>query len=111
MLYSTNKKCGAQAADWFPRLTRERNHIAAEVKRLAENADVASIIDLQRLTAILDDWPEHQPPEYSPEEKQLLAIPQALGAAYFIENAMREPIKSRDSFRKDLTFGSASTGL
>ena len=63
-----NKKSGAQAADWYPRLTRERNRIAAEVKRLAANADVASIVDLQRLTAILDDWPDRQPPEYSPEQ-------------------------------------------
>ena len=81
-----NKKIGDQAADWYPRLTRERNHIAEEVKRLAANVDVASIVDLQRLTAILDDWPERQPPEYSPEKRILLAIPQALGAAYFIEN-------------------------
>ena len=62
------KKYGAQAADWYPRLTRERNHIAEKVKRLAANVDVASIVDLQRLTAILDDWPEREPPEYSPEQ-------------------------------------------
>ena len=80
------KKCGAQAADWYPRLTRERNHIAEEVKRLAENPEVASILDMQRLNAILDNWPDRQPPEYTPEENHLLAIPDALGAAYFIEN-------------------------
>src|SRR4029078_7784420 len=39
-------KLGVQAADWFPRLTRERNYIAAELKRLGKNSDVASIIDL-----------------------------------------------------------------
>ena len=55
------------------------------MKRLAANADVASIIDLQRLTAILDNWPDRQPPEFS-EQVSLLAVPQALGAAYFIEN-------------------------
>jgi asparagine synthase (glutamine-hydrolysing) len=80
------KKCGAQAADWYPRLTRERNHIAEEVKRLAENPEVASILDMQRLTAILDNWPDRQPSEYTPEEKHLLALPDALGTAYFIEN-------------------------
>jgi asparagine synthase (glutamine-hydrolysing) len=81
-----NNKRGAQAADWHPRLTRERNHIAAKVKSLAANVDVASVIDLQRLTAILDDWPEHQPSVFSQENDLLLAVPQALGAAYFIEN-------------------------
>jgi asparagine synthase (glutamine-hydrolysing) len=80
------KKCGAQAADWYPRLTRELNHIAEEVKRLAYNREVAEILDIQRLTAILDNWPHSQPAEYTAEEKHLLAIPDALAAAYFIEN-------------------------
>ena len=66
------KKCGAQAADWYPRLTRARNHIAEEVKRLAENPEVASILDMQRLNAILDNWPDRQPSEYTPEEKSLV---------------------------------------
>ena len=41
-----------------------------EVKRLAENPEVASILDMQRLNAILDNWPDRQPPEYTPEESQ-----------------------------------------
>jgi asparagine synthase (glutamine-hydrolysing) len=81
----TNKKGGAQAADWYPRLTRERHHIMDEVKRLAKNADVASMLDMKRLATILDNWPNQQPAEYTAEEKHLLAIPDALGAAYFIE--------------------------
>lgn len=80
------KKYGAQAVDWYPRLTRERNHIAEKVKSLAANDKVASILDLQKLTAILDDWPEREPPGYSLKKLHLLSIPQALGAAYFIEN-------------------------
>src|SRR5262249_22775436 len=81
-----NKKRGAQAADWYPRLTRERIHIAEEVKRLAANVDVASIVDLQRMIAILDNWPDRQPPEWSEEHQRLTSIPEALGAAYFIES-------------------------
>jgi hypothetical protein len=80
------KKCGAQAADWYPRLTRARNDIAEEVKRLARNPDVASILDMQRLTRILSNWPDSQPSEYTAEERHLLAVPDTLGAAYFIEN-------------------------
>jgi asparagine synthase (glutamine-hydrolysing) len=82
----TKKKWGAQAADWYPRLTRDRNLIADEVRRLAKNAEVASVLDMKRLTAILDSWPDHQPPDGTPEEKHLLAIPEALGAAYYIES-------------------------
>jgi asparagine synthetase B (glutamine-hydrolysing) len=80
------RKCGAQAADWYPRLTRARNHIAEEVKRLAANPEVASILDMQRLKATLDSWPDCQPPEYTPGEKHLLAVPDALATGYFIEN-------------------------
>jgi asparagine synthase (glutamine-hydrolysing) len=80
------KKYGAQAADWHPRLTRDRSVIAEKVKRLAGNVDVASIVDLQRLTSVLDNWPEHQPPEHSLEQSLMVAIPQALGVACFIEN-------------------------
>ena len=83
----TSKSRGAQSADWFPRLTRERHHIAEELKRLAKNSDVASIIDLPRLAAILDDWPDRQPPEFSFEARPLFwALPQALGAAFFVES-------------------------
>jgi asparagine synthase (glutamine-hydrolysing) len=79
------KKYGAQAADWYPRLTRTRNHIAEEAKRLAKNPEVTSILDMQRLNTILDSWPDCQPSEYTPQEEHLLALPNALGTAYFIE--------------------------
>jgi asparagine synthase (glutamine-hydrolysing) len=75
----SNKKSGVQSTDWFERLSRERYQIAAELKRLAENSEVASIIDLQRLIAMLEDRPG-----YGVQTGPIL--PQALGAAYFIEN-------------------------
>jgi asparagine synthase (glutamine-hydrolysing) len=80
------QKCGGQAVDWYPRLTRERNRTAEEVKRLATNPQVASMLDMQRLIAILDNWPDSQPSEYTAEENHLLAVPDTLGMAYFIEN-------------------------
>jgi asparagine synthase (glutamine-hydrolysing) len=80
------KKYGVQAADWYPRLTRERKHIAEKVKQLATNVHVASIVDLPRLGEILNNWPEAEPPEYSDLQDLFLAIPQALGAAYFLES-------------------------
>jgi hypothetical protein len=79
-------KVGMQAADWYPRLTRDRNNIAKELKRLAENPEVASIIDMQRLHAIMENWPESHPTEYTAEYGRLLAVPDALGVAYFIED-------------------------
>jgi asparagine synthase (glutamine-hydrolysing) len=80
-----NTKRGAQASDWFPRLTRERKQIAAELKRLTGNPEVSSVVDLQRLIGVLDGWPEREPEVFSHEQRLLMWIPQALGAAKFIE--------------------------
>jgi asparagine synthase (glutamine-hydrolysing) len=79
------KKYGAQSVDWYPRLTRERKAIAEKINSLGKNVNVASIVDLRSLAAILDSWPKQQPSEYSHEYNLLLALPDALGAAYFIE--------------------------
>jgi asparagine synthase (glutamine-hydrolysing) len=86
VLYST--KSGIQAADWYPRLTREREDFAKEVNRLGANINVSSIIDLQRLAAILNAWPEPQLPDYSAEKRVIRLLPKALAAAYFIEDAI-----------------------
>jgi hypothetical protein len=64
------------------------------VKRLAANVEVASIVDLQRLTAILDAWPERDPPEYDPEKRIFMTIPNALAAAYFVENVTRSELST-----------------
>jgi asparagine synthase (glutamine-hydrolysing) len=79
------RKYGAQAADWYPRLTRGRDQIAEEVKRLARNPEVASILDMPRLHMVLDSWPDRQPLCFSPEENLLLGVPEALGVAYLID--------------------------
>jgi asparagine synthase (glutamine-hydrolysing) len=90
------KKYGAQAADWFPRLTRERDQITNELKRFGKDAQIASILDIQKLGVIMSQWPEHQPADYSAEEARLLSIPLALGAAYFIENARKSSDNLKD---------------
>jgi asparagine synthase (glutamine-hydrolysing) len=78
-------KAGAQAADWFVRLTRERTQIMAELKRLTSNVEVSSVIDLHRIIRVLNSWPEREPETFSAEQRLLLWIPMALGAANFIE--------------------------
>jgi hypothetical protein len=47
-----------------PEADPERN-VCGRVKRLADNPEVASILDMQRLNTILDSWPDSQPPDYS----------------------------------------------
>jgi asparagine synthase (glutamine-hydrolysing) len=84
VLYGTKR--GAQASDWFSRLTRERKQIAEELKRLTGNPEVSSIVDLPRLIEVLDHWPDQEPEIFTGPQRLLMWIPQALGAAKFIEN-------------------------
>ena len=82
-----NKQTGAQFADWFARLTRERERIRSELKRISENSNIATIIDAQRLNAIFDNWPDQPPPVYGSQAYPYFwALPQALGAAMFLED-------------------------
>jgi asparagine synthase (glutamine-hydrolysing) len=83
-----NTKRGAQAADWFPRMSRERTLIAEKIQKFAANEEVAAMVDIPRLSTILDTWPESEPPEYTSDNSLLLAVPQALGAAVFIEEVI-----------------------
>jgi hypothetical protein len=66
-------------------MTREREQIAAEVKRLTGNPEVSSIIDLERISEVLDRWPEREPLVFSAEQRLLLWVPEALATANFIE--------------------------
>jgi asparagine synthase (glutamine-hydrolysing) len=81
-----NRKIGIQAADWYPRLSRERHQIREAISGLAEDDAVASIVDCGRLTRVLDRWPAAEPLQAS-EDGLLMAyaLPQALGAAMFIK--------------------------
>jgi asparagine synthase (glutamine-hydrolysing) len=81
-----NKMRGAQAADWYPRLMRERVKILEQLKGFAANAQIASVLDLPRLIRIVDSWPDEQPPALSIVEKEMLMIPAAVGAAYFVQD-------------------------
>ena len=81
----SNKKAGAQSADWFLRLSRERVPIKAELQRLESRKDIAAIVDVEKLKKILETWPIREPNQYGPQAAPLIgALPQALGAASFI---------------------------
>ena len=82
-----NHKIGSQAADWFPRMTRELTEIRREIDRLAGRSHVASIINMKALTAAVDNWPNIEPVQSSTQALRLsLDLPAALSAAIFINN-------------------------
>ncbi len=49
---------GRQTSDWHVRMTRERGRMLADVAAMAEDADLARMLDLTRLRAALEDWPD-----------------------------------------------------
>lgn len=50
---------GLQTSDWHLRMTRVRGRMLADVDTMADDADLARMIDLPRIKAMLEDWPEH----------------------------------------------------
>lgn len=48
---------GVQSADWFERLTAERQRVVFELARLDACPEVANMLDLPRLHRLVEDWP------------------------------------------------------
>lgn len=79
-----NRLNGRWDSDWHLRIGRRRHEYMAEFDRLAANEKVAAMLDLPRLRAALEDWPEHtetDPQEYAPRQ---FAVPRALLTARFV---------------------------
>jgi asparagine synthase (glutamine-hydrolysing) len=84
-----NRLTGRWDADWHLRVGRRRNDYLAELDRLAGNERIAAMIDLPRLRAALEDWPEQteiDPQNYFTRE---FAVPRGLLTARFINYVER----------------------
>jgi len=79
-----NRLNGRWHADWHLRIGRRRADFLAELERLESDSRLAPILDIPRLRAALEDWPEQtatDPQEFMPRE---FAIPRAVLTARFI---------------------------
>lgn len=79
-----NRLNGRWDADWHLRIGRRRSDYLAEFDRLAANDRVARMIDLPRLRALIEDWPDRtdtDPQVYAPRQ---FAVPRALLTARFV---------------------------
>lgn len=79
-----NRFNGRWDADWQLRIGRRRREYLAEFDRLAANERIAAMIDLPRLRAAIEDWPdktETDPQKYAPRQ---FAVPRALLTARFV---------------------------
>lgn len=84
-----NRLNGRWDADWHLRIGRRRIAFLAELDGLARNDRIASMLDLPRLRAALEPWPnetETDPQNYFARE---FAVPRGLLAARFINYVER----------------------
>jgi asparagine synthase (glutamine-hydrolysing) len=49
---------GQQAADWFDRINPIRAELAREVGRIEANETASALLDIRRMRALMDDWPD-----------------------------------------------------
>jgi asparagine synthase (glutamine-hydrolysing) len=80
-----NRLNGRWDSDWHLRISRQRSEYLAELDRLAGDERLASMLDVPRLRAALEDWPDHtvtDPQMYFGRE---FAVPRALLTARFIQ--------------------------
>ena len=80
-----NARNGRWDADWHLRIGRRRKDFLAELDELSRDARMAAMLDIPRLRAALEDWPDETPTDllslYGPE----FAVPRALLTARFIK--------------------------
>jgi asparagine synthase (glutamine-hydrolysing) len=50
---------GRQSADWYLNLTAVRGRMGAEVKRLRSSPLASRMLDLERMSSLIDKWPNH----------------------------------------------------
>jgi asparagine synthase (glutamine-hydrolysing) len=79
-----NRLNGRWDADWHLRIGRRRKDLQAELDRLAGDERIASMLDLPRLRAALEDWPEETETDLSKLYAPEFAVPRGLLTARFV---------------------------
>jgi asparagine synthase (glutamine-hydrolysing) len=79
-----NRLNGRWDADWHLRLGRRRTDLLAEIDRLEQDERMIAMLDLPRLRAAIEDWPDQT--EIDPQQFYVreFAVPRGLLAARFI---------------------------
>lgn len=81
----TNRRHGSHNVDWHERMTPRLAEFRAEVERIGGIAELAGLVDPQRMRRVLDEWPER--PSQAPEDwmAQSAGLTRGLLTARFID--------------------------
>lgn len=80
-----NRLNGRWDADWHLRIGRRRGEYLAELDRLGQDERMAAMLDLPRLRAALEDWPDQTEVDPQKYSKREYTVPRALLTARFID--------------------------
>ncbi|MET0294144.1 MAG: asparagine synthase-related protein, partial [Phenylobacterium sp.] len=82
-----NPRYGRHNVDWHARMTPRVGELAAEANRLRDDPWFGELLDVDRIEALLTDWPEQTP--WAPEEAypRMIGITRAIQAARFVRFA------------------------
>ncbi len=71
-------RTGLHSPDWHERLTPQLPQLRAELLAAADDPDVAGILDIPRMVALIDNWPDKQASGHEDALKFGMAIPRAI---------------------------------
>jgi asparagine synthase (glutamine-hydrolysing) len=79
-----NQLNGRWDADWHLRIGRRRPDLLAQLDRLEDDERFAGMIDVPRLRAALEDWPQSTEVDFRRYSTREFAVPRALLTARFV---------------------------
>lgn len=79
-----NELAGWWDADWHLRIARHREEWLTELDQFERNDRLGYMLDIPRLRAALEDWPDRTPTDPHKAFAAQLAVPAALVAARFV---------------------------
>jgi len=78
---------GTQSADWYESLSNIRGPLLDEINRLRESPGANDLIDLSRLSAALDSWPQSAKESQKQGDLYQYVLTRGVACGYFIRRA------------------------
>ena len=82
-----NREMGMHHVDWQRRIARAAPELRDELKRMADDSDIAALVDLPRLERLIDGIAEAEPGDFAVALPYITALPIGIAAGRFIAYA------------------------
>jgi asparagine synthase (glutamine-hydrolysing) len=75
---------GEQSADWYLNLAAVRGRMSSEVERLRSSPLASRMLDLQRMSSLIENWPSHGFERYEVMSSHHIALTRGLSVGRFL---------------------------